>query len=102
MLLHDVPLVQCSLRSFFGNLVGNLNLAEIVQVSAAFQRDYAFVVEMQMTSERSSIMSEPGAMIAGKRVTRFHSQCQSKKNRLRVFQFIGKVLEPEQALHAGI
>ena len=51
MLLHDGPLFLSEVRTFFENLVGHGNLAEIVQVAAAAKGDERFVVEAEMFSK---------------------------------------------------
>src|SRR5690349_10386835 len=59
MLLHDVPLIGCELGSFFQNFVGNLDLAQIVQISSPLERNHALMLEVEMTSQRTSIVCQP-------------------------------------------
>src|SRR5437868_9094266 len=102
MLLHHHPFGGGELTSLLQDLIWNLDLAEIMQITTALKSDDIFIVEAEMTPQFTGIMCQPGATVASKRIAGFHAKSQSKKNRLGVLQLIGEVFKLQQTFDPGV
>ncbi len=49
--LHDLPLFRSEVTALFEDVVGNRDLAEIVEISAAFEREDGIFVHVKMASK---------------------------------------------------
>src|SRR5580704_2596313 len=77
MPLHDFPLLGCKVYTLFQDRVGNRDLAEIVQKSAAPQRQDRVFIQMQIPSQSGRARRQALAMSDGIRVAALHNQAQS-------------------------
>ena len=74
---------RSEVRSFFQNFIGHCNLAEVMKISAAAQRDERFAVQAEMLAKISGFASEPFAVSLGVRVARFDAEARACKGRIR-------------------
>ena len=101
MHFHHSPLIGCEIRSLFQNLIGNRDLAQVVQIAASTQRNDRFLIESEIKPQVAGIHCQSFAVAFGVRVAALHAQAESAEHGFRRFQFVGKFLEPEQRLDPG-
>ena len=73
-----------------------------MEIPPAFERNDVLIIEVEMPPEGTGIVRESGAMIACEWIPGLYTQSQRKQDRFRVLKLIGKMLELQQALDAGI
>ena len=95
------PFRWSEVAAFFQDLVGNGDLAEIVQISAALQGEDGIFVHAEMAAEIGGVHREALAMAFGIGVASFDDQTQGAENGIGGFQFVGEFFQAEQRFHAG-
>ena len=87
--------------AFFQNFVGDGDLAEIVQISAALEGEDGIFVHAEVAAEIGGADAEALAVAFGIGVAAFDDEAERAQNGVGGFQFVGEFLQAEQGLHAG-
>ena len=80
MEFHDLPFGGREVAAFFQNFVGDCDLAEIVEISAALQGEDGIFVHAEMAAEIGGADREPLAMALSIGVAAFDDQSQRAEN----------------------